>query len=68
MSASSNDRQQQQLPPMNLTDAEWKAKLTPEQYRILRKKDTEYPGTGVYDKHFEEGVYQCSGCGHDLYE
>jgi peptide-methionine (R)-S-oxide reductase len=51
-----------------LSDAEWKAKLTDEQFRILRKKDTEHPGTGEYNKHFEAGTYKCAGCGQDLYE
>src|SRR5690242_17538850 len=63
MSASSNSK-----PTVNLTNAEWKAKLTEEQYRILRLKDTEYPGTGIYNKHFEKGIYKCSGCGQELYE
>lgn len=56
------------LSTWKLSDDEWKKKLSREQYRILRQKDTEYPGTGVYDKHFERGTYQCAGCGNDLYE
>ncbi len=64
MSSSSNNQQ----PAVKLSDAEWKAKLTDEQYRILRQKDTEFPGTGEYDKHFETGVYKCAGCGQELYE
>ena len=55
-------------PAVNLPDAEWKAKLTDEEYRILRQKDTEYPGTGKYNKHSEDGVYKCAGCGQELYE
>lgn len=64
MSADSNTSK----PQVNLSDAEWKAKLTDEQYRILRQKETEYPGTGEYNKHFETGVYKCAGCGEELYE
>jgi peptide-methionine (R)-S-oxide reductase len=67
MSVSSNNNQQK-IPSVNLSDAEWKKKLTNEQYRILRQKDTEYPGTGTYNKHFESGIYQCAGCGQELYE
>ena len=52
----------------NLSDKEWKNKLTNEQYRILRQKDTEYPGTGKYNKHFEKGIYKCAGCEKELYE
>jgi peptide-methionine (R)-S-oxide reductase len=45
------------LYPMNLTDAEWKEKLTDEQYNILRKKGTERPFTGKYDHFYKKGIY-----------
>ena len=51
----------------NKTDEEWKKTLTAEQYDILRKKGTEYPGTGKYNKHFEKGFYTCAGCGQELF-
>ena len=47
--------------------AEWRALLTPEQFHILREKGTEPAYTGIYDKHYEAGVYQCAGCDLDLY-
>ncbi len=53
---------------MNKTDKDWKAELTEEQYRILRKKGTEMPHTGVYNLHFQKGQYFCAGCGHKLFE
>ena len=37
------------------------------QFRVLRNKGTEAPGTGKLDKHFEEGVYSCAGCEAPLY-
>ncbi|KAI5576813.1 hypothetical protein BDE02_09G070200 [Populus trichocarpa] len=49
------------------SEEEWRVVLSPEQFRILRQKGTEYPGTGEYDKVFEEGVYGCAGCGTPLY-
>ncbi len=49
------------------TEAELRASLTPEQFRVLRQKGTEYPGTGQYDKHFEPGTYVCAGCGAALF-
>ncbi|KAL3730127.1 hypothetical protein ACJRO7_027172 [Eucalyptus globulus] len=49
------------------SEEEWQAVLSPEQFRILRQKGTEYPGTGEYDKYFEEGVYNCAACGTPLY-
>lgn len=53
--------------PYERTESEWRKKLTPEQYRILREKGTEYPGTGVYNLHFEAGTYSCAGCGTALF-
>jgi peptide-methionine (R)-S-oxide reductase len=50
------------------SDEEWKKALTPEQYRVLRKKGTERPFTGEYVDNFEKGVYKCAGCGADLFE
>ncbi|KAE8668356.1 Peptide methionine sulfoxide reductase B5 [Hibiscus syriacus] len=50
------------------SEEEWRAILSPEQFRILRQKGTEYPGTGEYDKFIEEGVYNCAGCGSPLYK
>lgn len=43
--------------PMKLTDAEWKARLTPEQYYVLRQEGTERAGTGKYDHFYEKGTY-----------
>ena len=50
------------------TDEQWRAELTPEQYRVLRQKGTERPHTGEYDQHFEAGTYKCAGCGEPLFE
>ncbi|KAB1206734.1 K(+) efflux antiporter 3, chloroplastic [Morella rubra] len=49
------------------SEEDWRAILSPEQFRILRQKGTEYPGTGEYDKFFSEGVYGCAGCRTPLY-
>lgn len=68
MLTSSNKQQEEKVKPLHLSDDEWKKRLTDEEYRILRKKETEYPGTGKYDKHFEPGTYKCAGCGQELYE
>lgn len=49
------------------SDEYWKEKLTPEQYRVLRKKGTEAPGSGKYLDHDMKGVYVCAGCGTELF-
>ncbi|KAL0889989.1 hypothetical protein Bca101_013972 [Brassica carinata] len=53
---------------VNKPEEEWRAILSPEQFRILRQKGTEYPGTGEYNKLFQDGVYSCAGCGTPLYK
>ena len=50
------------------TDAEWRALLTPEQYRVTRQKGTERPYTNAFDQHFEKGTYFCVGCGAPLFQ
>ncbi|MEJ0032362.1 MAG: peptide-methionine (R)-S-oxide reductase MsrB [Bacteroidota bacterium] len=52
---------------VNLTDAQWKAKLTPEQYNVLREKGTDRPFTNKYWLHHEKGVYSCAACKQELF-
>ncbi|MBI5575284.1 MAG: peptide-methionine (R)-S-oxide reductase MsrB [Deltaproteobacteria bacterium] len=49
------------------TEREWQSLLTPEQFRITRKKGTERAFTGKYDGHYEKGIYRCVCCGTDLF-
>ncbi len=49
------------------TEAEWRAQLSPEQYRICRQKGTEPAFTGEYHDCHEPGVYRCVGCGKPLF-
>ncbi len=54
---TSKENKEQQGYTIQLTEAQWKEKLTPEQYNILRQKGTERAGTGKYDHFYEKGTY-----------
>ncbi|HEY0179315.1 MAG TPA: peptide-methionine (R)-S-oxide reductase MsrB [Dokdonella sp.] len=49
------------------TDAEWRARLTPEQYSVLRQAGTEQPFSSPLDHEKRRGVYACAGCALDLF-
>jgi len=53
---------------LQLSDAEWRSRLTPEQYRVLRQGGTEAPWTGELLRAKGEGAFRCAGCGQALFE
>jgi peptide-methionine (R)-S-oxide reductase len=52
---------------LDLTDAEWREKLTPEQYHVLREAGTERAFTGEYESNKAPGLYKCAGCGAPVF-
>ncbi len=52
---------------MPTSEEEWRQKLTPEQYRVLREKGTEAPFTGKYVHEEKSGMYTCAACGNPLF-
>ena len=53
---------------MKRPESEWKRRLTPEQYRVLREKGTEPPFTGKLLHNRKKGVYMCTACGSILFK
>ena len=53
---------------IHLSDAQWRERLTPEQYTVLRQGGTERAFTGQYEKNKASGEYVCAGCGQPLFE
>lgn len=51
-----------------MSDEEWKKKLTPEQFQVLRKHGTERAGASPLDHFYEPGTYYCAGCGAPLFD
>ena len=49
------------------TDAEWKAKLTPEQYQVMREHGTERPGSCALLHEERQGTFSCAGCDTPLF-
>ncbi|MDY6982708.1 MAG: peptide-methionine (R)-S-oxide reductase MsrB [Pseudomonadota bacterium] len=52
----------------SLSDAEWKKRLTAEQYQVLRKHGTERPGSCALNHEKRAGTFACAGCGQPLFE
>lgn len=51
----------------NIQSEDWKKKMTPERYRVMREKGTEAPFTGKYWNEHSKGMYKCAACGAELF-
>jgi peptide-methionine (R)-S-oxide reductase len=63
-----NSEQKTERQKLEKTDAEWRAQLTPEQFRVARQHGTERAFTGAYWDHHDNGVYSCVCCGAPLFD
>ncbi len=54
--------------PFTLSDAEWRTRLTPEQYQVMRHHGTERPGSCGLLREKRPGTFRCAGCGQPLFE
>ena len=61
------DRDTDQQGELQLTDEQWRERLTPEQYEVLRRHGTERAFTGKYWNVKEDGMFHCAGCGAALF-
>lgn len=62
------DESQETAEPFELNDDEWRRRLTPEQYRVLREKGTDLPFTGSFTHPGPDGTYRCAACGSELFD
>ena len=65
--ASGNALQPAKVPGIQLDSQQWRARLTPLGFAVLRTSDTEMAFTGKYGNHHETGIYRCAGCGTALF-
>lgn len=67
-SAKTGTGSEKAIKKMVLSDNDWRQKLTPEQYHVLREKGTERPFTGALVSNHDDGLYHCAACGEPLFK
>lgn len=67
MSMFGTEKSQDETFPVQFSEAEWRAKLTPEQYHVLREHGTERAGSCALNYEKRAGTFTCAGCGNPLF-
>lgn len=62
------DKHGEEVFPVQKTEAEWRATLSPEAFRVLRGHGTERPGTSPLNHEKRTGIFTCAGCGNPLFQ
>ena len=65
---SSKESESQESDVSALSEDEWRQRLTPDQFAVLRMKGTERAGTGEYEHPVFQGMFRCAACGQSLFE
>ena len=68
MAESENDLSEAGEERVELSDVQWRARLSPEQYHVLREKGTDPPFAGVFTHPGPDGIYRCAACGAELFD
>lgn len=61
------EKKHQKTYPHQLSEAEWREKLDPDTFHVLREKGTERPYSGAYYLNKRTGIYECAGCGNEIF-
>ena len=61
------DKQMTQIEKLDLSEVEWRERLTPEQFHVLREEGTERPGSSPLLHEKRQGTFVCAGCGNPLF-